>query len=112
MEFGNPLCQGLIDGHVTRRRSTDRLDASRLAEYDAVLVWDSRLYQQFYEPVRALTPSARPLVGCARPWPVGSMASIAGTVGRRRPCVDSRPGHDTEVAMRPAAAGKLRLEDG
>lgn len=61
VEFGNPLYQRLIDRYATPRSGTDRLGASRLAEYDAA-------------------------------------ASI-----RERDTI-------SEVAMRPAAAGKLRPE--
>ena len=57
VEFGNPLYQT----HRPLRRwgsGPDRLGASRLAQYDQLLAWDSPLYQQFYETVRAINAAA------------------------------------------------------
>ena len=60
VEFGNPLYQGFIDRYVAREAVP--IDSVRLAWRNTtqLLVWDSPLYQQFYETVRAINAGRAP----------------------------------------------------
>lgn len=60
VEFGNPRYQGLIDRYIAGERVP--MDSVRLASRNTtqLLAWDSPLYEQFYETVRAINAGRAP----------------------------------------------------